>query len=83
MGKFACCGNASQKVKYEGPDGKKREITVKNLQTLEKFGQGAAARNYTKQLKAEFVKDIASKCTIHFFHFLFSSFIMNKLPITD
>lgn len=66
MGKFACCGNASQKVTYEGPDGKKREITVKNLQTLEKYGQGAAARKYTKQLKAEFVKDIASKNYLDF-----------------
>ena len=70
MGKFACCGNASQKVTYEDPDGKKREITIKNLQTLEKYGQGAAARKYTKQLKAEFVKDIASK-DIHIFCLLF------------
>ena len=62
MGKFACCGNANQKVTYDfGPDGKKRVISVKNVQTLEKYGQGAAARNYTKNLKAEFVKDIASK----------------------
>ena len=51
----------------EGPDGKMREITVKNLQTLEKYGQGAAARNYTKQLKIEFVKDIASKDKETFF----------------
>ena len=65
MGKLACCGNAKQKVAYEfaSPDGKntKKLISVKNVQTLEKYGQGAAARNYTKNLKMEFVKDIASK----------------------
>ena len=65
MGKLACCDNAKQKVAYEfaSPDGKntKKLISVKNVQTLEKYGQGAAARNYTKNLKMEFVKDIASK----------------------
>ena len=61
MGKCACCCNTGQKVIYEDPHGKRREISVKNLQTLEKYAQGAAARNYTKQLKVEFVRDIASK----------------------
>lgn len=61
MGKLACCGHASQKVQYLAPDGKTRQIDVKNLQTLEKFAQGAAARNYTKNLKTEVLKDIASK----------------------
>ena len=61
MGK-TCCGASNQKVQYEfGPDGKKRLISVKNVQVLEKYGQGAAARNYTKNLKMEFVRDIASK----------------------
>jgi len=39
MGKYACCGNAKQKVAYDfGPDGKKKVISMKNVQTLEKYG---------------------------------------------
>jgi len=65
MGKCAsCCCGTGQKVIYQDHIGKKREISVKNLQTIEKFSQGAAARNYTKNLKAEFIKDIASKSKI-------------------
>ena len=38
MGK-TCCGASNQKVQYEfGPDGKKRLISVKNVQVLEKYG---------------------------------------------
>ena len=41
---------------------KSKTISAKDVKTLEKFGQGAAARNYTKKLKFEMVQKIGSKC---------------------
>jgi len=36
-------------------------IKTDHIATLEKYGLGAAARNYTRNLKAEFIREIASK----------------------
>ena len=40
-------------------DKKERTISTKNIKVLEKYAQGAAARNYTKKMKFEMVKEIA------------------------
>jgi hypothetical protein len=39
---------------------------------IEKYGQGAAARNYTKNMKNDLIMEIASKSPIA--HFLLNNF---------
>lgn len=53
---MGCCSNSSS-AKYDY-DMKSRTISKKNIDTLEKYGQGAAARNYTKNMKQEAIKEI-------------------------
>jgi len=58
MGCNACASNmCSDDVTFEQVDMK---ISKKNLQTLEKYGQGAAARREAKKLQVEHLEEIAS-----------------------
>lgn len=59
---MGCCTNSSD-TKYDY-DMKTRTISKKNVKTLEKFGQGAAARNYTKQMKKDMIREITRKFTL-------------------
>ena len=57
---MGCCTTANGRAHYRF-DGKDRVISLKDVHTLEKYGKGAAARNYTKKLKTDLIKDIAGK----------------------
>ena len=53
-----CCSTMEPSAKYDF-DKKERTISTKNIKVLEKYAQGAAARNYTKKMKFEMVREIA------------------------
>ena len=53
-----CCSTAEPSAKYDF-NKKERTISTKNIKVLEKYAQGAAARNYTKKMKFEMVKEIS------------------------
>jgi hypothetical protein len=57
---MGCCTNASGHAVYRF-ENKQHTISKKNASTLYRYGKGAAARNYTKKLKADLIKDIACK----------------------
>ena len=60
---MGCCSNGGS-TKYQF-DNKTRTISKKNQETLEKYGAGAAARNYTKNMKLNAISDITCE---YFFH---------------
>lgn len=58
MGCNACSNMCSDDVKFEQVDMK---ISKKNCETLEKYGQGAAARREAKRVKEQYLEEIARK----------------------
>lgn len=60
---MGCCAGSSGKAVYKF-DKKTKTISKKNVTTLERYSLGAAARNYTKNMKIDFIREIASKYSI-------------------
>lgn len=56
MGK-ACCGSKNVKYEYEG---KTKKMSIKSANTIERYAQGAAARNQVSKLKTQMAQDIAT-----------------------
>ena len=59
---MGCCNNASS-AKYDF-DKKTRTISRKNIDTLDKYSQGAAARRYTNKMKLDVIREITRKSLI-------------------